>query len=157
MIGAGLPRTGTTSMLEALRILYGVPGYHMTTVLKNNTSAFWIAMERGTPTLNDIQAHFDGYAHAQDAPSIFFWQKLSQAYPDAKIVMTTREFETWYRSVNDTIGRLFSGNPERSLGIRIVQALLLRRHTEMVKCTWTHNPKYLNGDLSKENFKLFHS
>jgi hypothetical protein len=32
----------------------------------------------------------------------------------------------------------------------------MRRHDEMMKCTWTHNPKYLNGDLSKENFRHFH-
>ena len=26
----------------------------------------------------------------------------------------------------------------------------------MIKCCWTHNPKYLNGDLSKESWKRFH-
>jgi Sulfotransferase domain len=63
VIGAGLPRTGTTSMLEALRILYGVPGYHMVEVFKKDTSLFWSAMQRGTPTLDDIRAHFAEYAH----------------------------------------------------------------------------------------------
>ena len=77
-------------------------------------------MERGTPSLDDIRIHFNEYAHAQDAPAIFFWQKLSQAYPDAKIVMTTREFESWYKSMHDTIYRIMPGNPGRSLGVRIV-------------------------------------
>ena len=64
VIGVGLPRTGTTSMLTALRILYGVRGYHMEEVFKKDTSDFWSAMQRGTPSLEDIRAHFNEYAHA---------------------------------------------------------------------------------------------
>lgn len=52
VIGAGLPRTGTNSMLVALEILYGVHGHHMIEVFKRDDSDFWIAMENGTTTLN---------------------------------------------------------------------------------------------------------
>jgi hypothetical protein len=64
VIGAGLPRTGTTSMMEALRILYGAPGYHMYEVFKKKTSGFWIEMEKGTLSNDEIRTHFDEYAHS---------------------------------------------------------------------------------------------
>jgi hypothetical protein len=159
VIGAGLPRTGTTSMLAALEILYGVPGYHMQEVFKKDTSRFWTTMQQGKPTLDEIKAHFTGYAHAQDAPAIFFWEKLLEAYPNAKVVMTTREFESWHKSISDTFGPAIPGFPSNKLmGYKILYKVLPRmmRYDEMNRCTWTHNPKYLNGDLSKESFKRFH-
>ena len=115
-------------------------------------------MQRGIPTNDEIRAHFKNYAHSQDAPAIFFWEKLLEIFPDAKVVMTTREFESWHKSVNDTIGSMLPGHPNNNLGIKIVQALIPRniRHAKMIKDTWTENPKYLNGDLSKENMKKFH-
>ena len=64
VIGAGLPRTGTTSMMEALRILYGAPGYHMYEVFKKKTSGFWIEMEKGSLSNDEIRTHFDEYAHS---------------------------------------------------------------------------------------------
>ena len=44
MIGAGLPRTGTTSMKSALSILLDGPIYHMFEVFKNGDvdRKFWI-------------------------------------------------------------------------------------------------------------------
>ena len=116
-------------------------------------------MQKGTPTLDEIRAHFAGFAHSQDAPAIFFWEKLLEAYPNAKIVMTTREFESWHKSVLDTIGKLLPGSPNpRPFGVRVTQALIprLRRQATMVGSVWTLNPKFLNGDLSKESFKRFY-
>ena len=115
-------------------------------------------MQRGIPTKEEIKVHFHTYAHVQDAPAIFFWEKLLETYPDAKVVMTTREFESWHKSVNDTIGTMMRGSPNRPLGITIAHTLIprLRRHGAMMESTWTHNPKYLNGDLSKESMRKFH-
>ena len=70
--------------------------------------------------------------------------------------MTTREFESWYKSVTDTIWNMFPGNKNRPLGIKIMQAIFQRKWMEMLECNWTNNPKYLNGDLSKQSFKRFH-
>ena len=59
VIGAGLPRTGTASLSEALGVLYGSPCYHMRTVFKDwsgNEGAFWArAVQRKlTP---EVQTH----------------------------------------------------------------------------------------------------
>lgn len=127
-------------------------------VFKRDDANFWSDMQSGKPTLEEIRAHMAEYAHSQDAPSIFFWERLLEAYPDAKIVMTTREFESWYKSVNDTIARAMPGNSQRPFGIKVMQTLVprLRRQLKMLEVIWTENPKYLGGDLSKESFRRFH-
>ena len=45
----------------------------------------------------------EGYRSAVDWPSGHFWQEIAAAYPDAKIILTTRDPHRWYRSMRETI------------------------------------------------------
>jgi hypothetical protein len=67
LIGAGPPRTGTTSLREALRQLLDAPIYHMSEALAHpEHAAMWVAAIKGDPPVwDDFLA---GYAAGVDTP-----------------------------------------------------------------------------------------
>jgi hypothetical protein len=47
---------------------------------------------------------FDDYVAAVDWPASSFWRELSEAYPDALVLLSVRDTaETWWQSANETI------------------------------------------------------
>lgn len=41
---------------------------------------------------------FDGYRATMDWPTVYFWEQLAAAYPDAKLLLTDRDPESWWES-----------------------------------------------------------
>lgn len=102
VIGAGLPRTGTLSMKAALEQLGFGQCYHMEEVFAAPArSGQWASFFRGGPV--DWDQVFEGYGAAVDAPACFAWRALAEHYPDAKVVLTVREAESWLVSMRKTI------------------------------------------------------
>jgi hypothetical protein len=102
VVGAGLGRTGTLSLKLALERLLGAPCYHMLEVFAHPEHvALWHAAARGEPV--DWRALFAGYAAAVDWPVGSFWPEVSEAFPEALIVLSTRSAESWWRSASQTI------------------------------------------------------
>jgi hypothetical protein len=72
----------------------------------------------------DWDAIFRDYAAAADAPVCHFFRELAIKYPNAKIILSTRDPERWYKSTQSTIllpeiGKHFtSGPPELSMLMR---------------------------------------
>lgn len=99
IIGAGLPRTGTSSLKAALERLGFGPTYHMFELLGNPEHA-----ERWRPVLNqetpDWERVFAGYDSALDFPASIYWQELAEAYPDAKVILTVRDPHRWHQSIS---------------------------------------------------------
>jgi hypothetical protein len=107
VIGAGLPRTGTTTLKHALETLLGAPCHHMSEVFgrPSDVPAFTAAAAGRFP---DWDVLFDGYAAAVDWPASAFYAELAARYPDAVVVLSRRDrFETWWTSMNDTILKRF--------------------------------------------------
>ncbi len=102
IIGAGFGRTGTLSLKLALEQLGFDKCYHMMEVRNHpehvNT---WRAAARGE--LVDWPKLFQGYQAAVDWPSCNFWREQMQAFPEAKVILTLRNSESWYESVMKTI------------------------------------------------------
>ena len=102
IIGAGLGRTGTLSLKLALEQLGAGPCYHMMEVAAHpEHSAIWLAADRGESV--DWQQIFAGYSSAVDWPACAFWHELLAAYPDARVILTLRDGESWYASFRETI------------------------------------------------------
>jgi hypothetical protein len=102
VVGAGLGRTGTLSLKLALERLLGAPCYHMTEVFAHPEHiALWHAAARDEPV--DWHALFAGYAAAVDWPVGSFWTEVSEAFPDALLLLSTRSAESWWRSASQTI------------------------------------------------------
>jgi hypothetical protein len=59
------------------------------------------------------------YKATCDFPSCYFWKEQLQRYPNAKVILTVRDPESWYSSCKDTIFRLIPGHPETPLGLKI--------------------------------------
>jgi hypothetical protein len=102
IIGAGVGRTATSSLKNALETLMGAPCYHMSELSKNdNHDELWYRAARGE--LDDWNEIMEGYVAAVDWPAASFWPELSRAYPEAKIVLSTRDPEAWWKSASATI------------------------------------------------------
>src|SRR4051812_12454864 len=103
VVGAGVGRTGTASLKQALERLLGGPCYHMAEVFEHfDYVQIWHAAFRGEPV--DWDALFDGYAAAVDWPTAGCWREIAAANPDAMVLLSTRkDAETWWHSASATI------------------------------------------------------
>jgi hypothetical protein len=101
VIGAGYPRTGTASLKLALEQLGFGPCHHMREVVMNPQSAqLWVQAADGRP---DWETIFQDYRSCTDAPACTFWRELSEAYPDAKILLSVRDPQEWFESTQATV------------------------------------------------------
>jgi hypothetical protein len=103
VVGAGLGRTGTHSLKLALEQLLDGPCYHMMeTFGRPDDLPVWHAAVNGESP--DWPRFFDGYVAAVDWPACAFWRELSDTYPDAIVLLSTRSSaDAWWTSANDTI------------------------------------------------------
>jgi hypothetical protein len=120
VIGAGFGRTGTDSMREALEILGFAPCHHMSEVNRDpEQKRLWRALVKGAEP--DWERLLGGYAACVDFPSVWYWRDLIRAYPEAKVVLTWRDPESWWESYSRTIRAFASGGNDReSLGVALV-------------------------------------
>jgi hypothetical protein len=102
VIGAGFGRTGTATLQLALQQLGFGPCYHMFEVFKNPLApGYWEMAADGEPM--DWEKVFEGYVSTVDWPSATFYEELANAYPDAKVILSLRDAEAWWRSTQATI------------------------------------------------------
>jgi hypothetical protein len=101
VIGTGLGRTGTKSMHTALNRLGFGPCHHMVEVLTHpETMPLWIGAAQGDRNWDRI---FEGYRSMVDWPGARYWRELIDYYPDAKVLHTTRDAESWFESTQKSI------------------------------------------------------
>ncbi len=102
VIGAGLGRTGTTSLKVALEQLLGKPCYHMLEVRERPADPdIWGDAYEGRPP--SWERFFGGYGATVDWPAAPFWSEISAAFPDALILLSVRDADAWWRSASSTI------------------------------------------------------
>jgi hypothetical protein len=125
VVGAGVGRTGTHSLKLALEQLLGGPCYHMLEVFgRPEDIPRWQRAFDGDPgPWEDIMGT---YSSAVDWPASAFWKQLSDAYPDALIVLSTRSSaDAWYQSASDTIFQAIDRDaPEGDPWKRMVTGML---------------------------------
>jgi hypothetical protein len=103
LIGAGLPRTGTSSLRDALQHLLRAPVYHMSEAFARPEHApTWVAAIEGNPPVwDDFLAP---YAAGVDVPFSSCWRDLAAAYPEAPVLLSHRgDAGVWYRSMSATV------------------------------------------------------
>ncbi|KAF9693226.1 hypothetical protein EKO04_008722 [Ascochyta lentis] len=108
----GLPRTDTASLISALRTL-GYNPYTMRSLVTDPTHMpVWQEAVNSTQhasglplTINDILTDYDAIA---DLPGCMFAEQLITAYPRAKVILTTRQYHKWEKSMQESIWVLFT-------------------------------------------------
>ena len=103
VIVAGMSRTGTKSIKQALEILYGnnARAYHMTEVLNQPKHLeIWsdLAFGRRQVSQQVWEQLLDGYIATTDMPCAFYFKELAEAFPNAKVVLTVRDESEWFES-----------------------------------------------------------
>eukprot|EP00659_Diplonema_papillatum_P015014 gene15014-22918_t len=107
VIGAGLCRTGTNSLREALNEL-GYTTYHMYENLKNNHTIRWIdAYKKREAGEKLTMADFplEDFTAGVDHPFCDFYVELMALNPDAKVILSVRDTpQKWVESFKATVG-----------------------------------------------------
>ncbi|CAH8620739.1 unnamed protein product [Schistosoma rodhaini] len=102
VIGAGLPRTGTKSLKNALEIIYHKPCYHMTEIIikQQNDIDKWqklfdeaLKMESTNELIiqDGLKEILNNYEAVTDVPACGFYKELMNIYPNAKVLLTIRD------------------------------------------------------------------
>jgi hypothetical protein len=109
VIGAGLPRTGTTTQMFALEQLGFGHCYHMRDLLSDLETGLpmWEAAAAGAP---DWERIFGAASSTVDWPSARFYRELVDHYPEAKVLLSVRTSEEWVRSMRGTVWGIFHGD-----------------------------------------------
>lgn len=115
VIGAGYPRTGTSSLKLALEQLGFGRCLHMRDIIMDPPSAApWVEAANGHP---DWPRIFEGCQSCTDAPGCSFWRELADYYPDAKVLLSVRDPNDWFASTQATLfsDRMLSWNARSPL------------------------------------------
>jgi hypothetical protein len=128
VVGAGLPRTATRSLKEALERLLGGRCYHMHEVFQHleDVPTWRAAVDGDEP---DWRAFPPSCVAAVDWPASAFWSQLAAANPDAVIVHSIRDSPTeWWESVDATIFQVMRKGvkPEHEEWLEMCEAMLVR-------------------------------
>lgn len=100
VIGAGFGRTGTMSLKLALEQLGFDKCYHMMEVTPEHREP-WVRAHRGEAI--DWDALLEGFQASVDWPSSNLWREQLAHWPDAKVILSLRDPESWYASIMNTI------------------------------------------------------
>ena len=108
VVGAAFGRMGTLSLKLALEEIGFGPCHHMTEVFaRPEQASTWLAAAKGEAV--DWDELLKGYKANVDWPSCYFWRELAAHYPDAKVILSTRDPHRWYQSISNTIFPAMNG------------------------------------------------
>jgi len=108
IIGPGFGRTGTNSLKIAFEQLGFGPCHHMHEVSgRPELLPVWEAVARGEQA--DWDAVFAGYRAQVDWPGARAWRELGRHWPDARVILTVRDPDEWFDSVQLTIAPYLAG------------------------------------------------
>lgn len=92
----GFQKTGTTSLYAALTTL----GYRTAAVVGRDLTAERLEAEGAALCIETMR----DYDAAQDMPWPLFFRELDAAFPGSKFILTVREPESWFRSIEGHFG-----------------------------------------------------
>ena len=132
VVGAGVGRTGTHSLKIALERLVGGRCHHMVEILGDpSQAAVWMDAIDGRPV--DWSTMPPGFETLVDWPGCSFWPELAEANPDALVLLSVRDAESWYQSASNTIFLSFDRvPPELQPWMEAVQRLIRDRFCDRV-------------------------
>jgi len=154
IIGAGLPRTGTNTLKQSLEQLGLKHVYHMKELLVNPDKLhYWKTLEETGDT--DWDALYEGYDGTVDFPGYPWYKEHMKRYPDAKVILTVRDFESWYKSVDSTVFRAGPQTPADKLKMLIKVLFNPRIRKVVMVIKWFKKVFFANQLQGKFEDKAF--
>src|SRR5207342_1186934 len=110
---------------------------HMIEVIAHpEHGAMWLALAKGESS--DWRPMLQGFASTVDWPTTSIWKELAAANPQAKIILTLRDPDSWYESAAATIfARMLEFEALRSDPDAVDP--VRRRHMEMINTLIVEN------------------
>ncbi len=145
-------RTATTTQTVALEQLgFGVC-YHMRDLLADleNGLPLWEGAAEGSP---DWERIFGDSHSTVDWPSARYYRELMDYYPEAKVLLSVRDSDSWVRSMRATVWGIFHGDSviHHVSDARTVLDPLWRRYIALMRhITWEPGTGVLAGDTSTD-------
>jgi hypothetical protein len=151
VIGAGLPRTATTTQMFALEQLGLGPCYHMRDLLADLETGLplWEAVADGAPDWEAIFGGEPAIRSTVDWPSARYYRELMDYYPEAKVLLSVRDAEAWVRSMRETVWGLFHADSvlrHLSDARTVLDPLWSRYMSLMTRMNWDPETGALAGD-----------
>lgn len=113
IIGVGMPRTGTKSLCTALQIL-GFKAVH-----------FELDRLPMFPTPGIDWHRYPDVEAAVDYPEVLYWQEILTAYPKCKAILTIRDEDSWWESIEQHVNTVrANGPPEKAMQSDMIHSLL---------------------------------
>jgi len=107
VVAVGLSRTATRSLQIGLTKLGMGPCYHTSSLLYDDGTVedaeVWLKAYSGLPA--DLQSVLKKYRSTLGSPANDFYEKIMELYPNAKVILQTREPRSWAESVDGSIGK----------------------------------------------------
>ncbi|UNI15337.1 hypothetical protein JDV02_001877 [Purpureocillium takamizusanense] len=143
VLALGLPRTGSASLAEALRILGYKNVHHGLNNIDNKSD--WRLFDRAADASFSVLPGYSeevlkrqewdqvfGSCEAATDTASFFAPQLVQTYPRAKVILTIRDFDPWFNSIDETIIRLL-WNPMAEIVVRYAGPVLGVKSTTVAR------------------------
>lgn len=157
ILALGLGRTGTASLRAALHEL-GYETYHMMNASVENPpdclcwmDAFAAKYEgKGKFGRREWDALLGHCSAVSDWPAVAFSKELIETYPDAKVIVTTRDVNSWHSSVMKTVDWR-ANDPELKAIAKFDWGAGL--YYPMLRKFWDH---FFYGDFEHRGKERFH-
>ena len=126
VIGVGLPRTGTWSTALALSRLLDcdISSIHhgmQLNQLSSDQIDFWIKAFDGGVTDEEWRVYFRSFRACLDLPAIVFYKDLIRVFPQAIVVFTQRDPDSWFKSWHSSIAD----------SLRLIDSRIYRRFLDL--------------------------
>jgi hypothetical protein len=162
VIGAGFGRTGTLSLKLALEQLGFNKCHHMIEVFQDEQQQqYWHDAAFGkTMNWDDV---FEGFAASVDFPSCAYYEQLMAYYPEAKVVLSLRDPDSWFASATNTIFNSMDKSADSdSIQSQMVTKLILQdtfggkhRDAEHAKAVFNAHNEKVQSVVPKDRLLVF--
>jgi len=126
-------RTGLKSLAEAFRILGYDKINDRVQILENHD--LWSHAIQNKATKENFRKGLQGAQVVMGLPTFVFWEQILEAFPDAKVVLTTRDEAAWFRSVQEAKEQLDTEAPAAPLRsgpmLRMIERWMLPSYTKL--------------------------
>ena len=141
VVCAGLNKTGTKSLAEALRVLgYKVYDYEEQTL---DYLDHWIKVFNGDTPEATIKLVYHNADAVVDFPGLYFWEEILGAFPGTKVILSVRDEGEWIQSAINQRAMVEAARPRLVLFLSLTGRKMFKVYYAFLRACYgeVHNLK----------------